>query len=124
MIRRPPRSTRTDTLFPYTTLFRSLATMASAAAVVNRYLLMPNPPLAFCCRHAMRRGVPHLPKTPSDETEYQNRIDQREREGAPEGGADQPQPRQMDEGAAEQRQEQPVSARRPEERGGGKEGVS
>src|SRR3546814_13471282 len=26
MMRRPPRSTRTDTLFPYTTLFRSLAT--------------------------------------------------------------------------------------------------
>src|SRR3546814_9554953 len=25
MIRRPPRSTRTDTLFPYTTLFRSYA---------------------------------------------------------------------------------------------------
>src|SRR3546814_15972632 len=25
MIRRPPRSTRTDTLFPYTTLFRSLS---------------------------------------------------------------------------------------------------
>src|SRR3546814_14962898 len=29
MIRRPPRSTRTDTLFPYTTLFRSLDTHAS-----------------------------------------------------------------------------------------------
>src|SRR3546814_18061529 len=27
MIRRPPRSTRTDTLFPYTTLFRSLRGM-------------------------------------------------------------------------------------------------
>src|SRR3546814_3124354 len=26
MIRRPPRSTRTDTLFPYTTLFRSIPT--------------------------------------------------------------------------------------------------
>src|SRR3546814_7468717 len=26
MIRRPPRSTRTDTLFPYTTLFRSAGT--------------------------------------------------------------------------------------------------
>src|SRR3546814_9459207 len=26
MIRRPPRSTRTDTLFPYTTLFRSCRT--------------------------------------------------------------------------------------------------
>src|SRR3546814_9769152 len=27
-IRRPPRSTRTDTLFPYTTLFRSIASPA------------------------------------------------------------------------------------------------
>src|SRR3546814_10843837 len=27
MIRRPPRSTRTDTLFPYTTLFRSAASL-------------------------------------------------------------------------------------------------
>src|SRR3546814_2739077 len=30
MIRRPPRSTRTDTLFPYTTLFRSRAKAAAA----------------------------------------------------------------------------------------------
>src|SRR3546814_12335327 len=30
MIRRPPRSTRTDTLFPYTTLFRSQRTADSA----------------------------------------------------------------------------------------------
>src|SRR3546814_2307248 len=29
MIRRPPRSTRTDTLFPYTTLFRSACNAAS-----------------------------------------------------------------------------------------------
>src|SRR3546814_12658717 len=29
MIRRPPRSTRTDTLFPYTTLFRSLRAIFS-----------------------------------------------------------------------------------------------
>src|SRR3546814_1064773 len=27
MIRRPPRSTRTDTLFPYTTLFRSIGAL-------------------------------------------------------------------------------------------------
>src|SRR3546814_5315334 len=33
MIRRPPRSTRTDTLFPYTTLFRSPA--AEAAQIRN-----------------------------------------------------------------------------------------
>src|SRR3546814_1794557 len=30
MIRRPPRSTRTDTLFPYTTLFRSVWRMEKA----------------------------------------------------------------------------------------------
>src|SRR3546814_20885505 len=30
MIRRPPRSTRTDTLFPYTTLFRSYALVLAA----------------------------------------------------------------------------------------------
>src|SRR3546814_1106179 len=29
MIRRPPRSTRTDTLFPYTTLFRSVDQVAA-----------------------------------------------------------------------------------------------
>src|SRR3546814_10752146 len=34
MIRRPPRSTRTDTLFPYTTLFRSEATTAAASGVI------------------------------------------------------------------------------------------
>src|SRR3546814_1746046 len=33
MIRRPPRSTRTDTLFPYTTLFRSLAPPPGATAI-------------------------------------------------------------------------------------------
>src|SRR3546814_13620464 len=46
MIRRPPRSTRTDTLFPYTTLFRSLLALgilqqleARAAACVERHEL-------------------------------------------------------------------------------------
>src|SRR3546814_3074070 len=32
MIRRPPRSTRTDTLFPYTTLFRSSSFASGVAA--------------------------------------------------------------------------------------------
>src|SRR3546814_10787094 len=37
MIRRPPRSTRTDTLFPYTTLFRSeLARLADEIAHHDR----------------------------------------------------------------------------------------
>src|SRR3546814_17889882 len=35
MIRRPPRSTRTDTLFPYTTLFRSLKTNQQIPGIVT-----------------------------------------------------------------------------------------
>src|SRR3546814_107173 len=46
MIRRPPRSTRTDTLFPYTTLFRSLD--AELGHVVERGL-------------RVRHGQPVLP---------------------------------------------------------------
>src|SRR3546814_1352075 len=43
MIRRPPRSTRTDTLFPYTTLFRSHSLLRTrrpdaAAAAYRRQL--------------------------------------------------------------------------------------
>src|SRR3546814_19343832 len=34
MIRRPPRSTRTDTLFPYTTLFRSVCAVSPATRVL------------------------------------------------------------------------------------------
>src|SRR3546814_11642365 len=37
MLRRPPRSTRTDTLFPYTTLFRSsIASNESIASVMRK----------------------------------------------------------------------------------------
>src|SRR3546814_1430048 len=39
MIRRPPRSTRTDTLFPYTTLFRSHSPSTVGSS--------PEPPQAF-----------------------------------------------------------------------------
>src|SRR3546814_9904640 len=39
MIRRPPRSTRTDTLFPYTTLFRSEYAPASSRAGASGHLL-------------------------------------------------------------------------------------
>src|SRR3546814_18481157 len=39
MIRRPPRSTRTDTLFPYTTLFRSAALHLRAEALGARVLV-------------------------------------------------------------------------------------
>src|SRR3546814_19204994 len=35
MIRRPPRSTRTDTLFPYTTLFRSCGCFVLSQALIQ-----------------------------------------------------------------------------------------
>src|SRR3546814_11866164 len=38
MIRRPPRSTRTDTLFPYTTLFRSHGCIYCYARPTHAYL--------------------------------------------------------------------------------------
>src|SRR3546814_15073704 len=38
MIRRPPRSTRTDTLFPYTTLFRSDLLVALATSNADEHL--------------------------------------------------------------------------------------
>src|SRR3546814_9650347 len=37
MVRRPPRSTRTDTLFPYTTLFRSAGPLRSTDSFFSPY---------------------------------------------------------------------------------------
>src|SRR3546814_7026087 len=43
MIRRPPRSTRTDTLFPYTTLFRSIpGTKGLSLYIVPKFLVNPD----------------------------------------------------------------------------------
>src|SRR3546814_19542054 len=49
MIRRPPRSTRTDTLFPYTTLFRS--TGAEAEGVTDGELALCEVELALPASH-------------------------------------------------------------------------
>src|SRR3546814_20574272 len=38
MIRRPPRSTRTDTLFPYTTLFRSLVQAQNQLRTADQHI--------------------------------------------------------------------------------------
>src|SRR3546814_16265875 len=44
MIRRPPRSTRTDTLFPYTTLFRSNYILdANVDKHITETILYPTP---------------------------------------------------------------------------------
>src|SRR3546814_6900073 len=56
MIRRPPRSTRTDTLFPYTTLFRSrigpISSILATAFCPTRLLIMLK-----CCSTSFARIV-------------------------------------------------------------------
>src|SRR3546814_520808 len=66
MIRRPPRSTRTDTLFPYTTLFRSLGlrfTQANALThmckVVARAAIAEPASIAF--HKEWNRSAPQQP---------------------------------------------------------------
>src|SRR3546814_6583734 len=60
MIRRPPRSTRTDTLFPYTTLFRSIRKGQN-----GEFQLMPKPTdsrgLAVLPRNSSANGGMMLP---------------------------------------------------------------
>src|SRR3546814_4794766 len=57
MIRRPPRSTRTDTLFPYTTLFRSTCSTERRTNGVVSYgkatLTSAGKPLAIVCTSAL-----------------------------------------------------------------------
>src|SRR3546814_1593359 len=43
MIRRPPRSTRTDTLFPYTTLFRSCRASSPTTCCGSKAKSTPSP---------------------------------------------------------------------------------
>src|SRR3546814_19656344 len=60
MIRRPPRSTRTDTLFPYTTLFRSpsSAQVRPGAVRIQRRLPGGHQSLCHSRRARGRRGQP------------------------------------------------------------------
>src|SRR3546814_16527455 len=59
MIRRPPRSTRTDTLFPYTTLFRSLFCWGRARnrAIARRSSLAVQPDAAGILPHGFSEAV-------------------------------------------------------------------
>src|SRR3546814_9981764 len=50
MIRRPPRSTRTDTLFPYTTLFRSAVNLDPPFQDIDEFLALMAHQLAELAR--------------------------------------------------------------------------
>src|SRR3546814_19020503 len=62
MIRRPPRSTRTDTLFPYTTLFRSYLQPISFRTLTRSYLAF----LRGSARNAFARADPFLVEPPGN----------------------------------------------------------
>src|SRR3546814_4700511 len=60
MLRRPPRSTRTDTLFPYTTLFRSRRRAVQAALHPRggeQRLPRPDPAGPAGLRHGLQRAA-------------------------------------------------------------------
>src|SRR3546814_18804096 len=55
MIRRPPRSTRTDTLFPYTTLFRSEVARDGAGSTIRAWDVSQDCITEHDRRHALLR---------------------------------------------------------------------
>src|SRR3546814_3565688 len=59
MIRRPPRSTRTDTLFPYTTLFRSLAGACGRSFRSAWTAIVPQPRRSGTLSSTARRSEEH-----------------------------------------------------------------
>src|SRR3546814_7965528 len=63
MIRRPPRSTRTDTLLPYTTLFRSQEADEFNAVNGNQFIadLMPKKPIYTAMLTDSARSVIGMP---------------------------------------------------------------
>src|SRR3546814_6135088 len=89
MIRRPPRSTRTDTLFPYTTLFRSpksdrgrrrldaeraLQAWQAEDAVTRATIILRVPGIYGPGRMPVERLRKGLPVVSGDESSYTNRI--------------------------------------------------
>src|SRR3546814_20620782 len=70
MIRRPPRSTRTDTLFPYTTLFRSRSDRHSMTCCSHDLEVPAQPPCAGRCERG--RPLVHLQVADSAVTPSRN----------------------------------------------------
>src|SRR3546814_2954077 len=66
MIRRPPRSTRTDTLFPYTTLFRSLI---SPPPFASRTVPLPTLRVGRINSHAAATASSRQPGASADRSE-------------------------------------------------------
>src|SRR3546814_14256054 len=70
MIRRPPRSTRTDTLFPYTTLFRSARAPRPARRPHQRATARTVLGPLDRPQGRLRRAAPRLMETPMDTRDF------------------------------------------------------
>src|SRR3546814_11224706 len=70
MLRRPTRSTRTDTLVPYTTLFRSKGSPKSTVKAYwrQRFALVLQRYTAACVRERAQRAVVREPAVSGDES--------------------------------------------------------
>src|SRR3546814_13853936 len=64
MIRRPPRSTRTDTLFPYTTLFRS--ERCALIELLDALPLVVGKPREHLGRHVFAQPLGRVPDADDD----------------------------------------------------------
>src|SRR3546814_15473325 len=83
MIRRPPRSTRTDTLFPYTTLFRSWESAPPQASPAGRSPRRPRvrssdvarPHAARCAIRRRERSRAHLSEHAFGDDDHISRLE-------------------------------------------------
>src|SRR3546814_14743570 len=89
MIRRPPRSTRTDTLFPYTTLFRSPGLRQRPSGIRDEQLVLQ--PDTRADRSVEEQGPLRKDRLPSAEAARRrsrapaSRTDRREADDADDG---------------------------------------
>src|SRR3546814_13746080 len=78
MIRRPPRSTRTDTLFPYTTLFRSILGVPRTAVATD----VERPDVATALRKIVEPRSPVEPQRVGDAARQRRTMQQQHRGAA------------------------------------------
>src|SRR3546814_2444273 len=83
MIRRPPRSTRTDTLFPYTTLFRSPVAIKLPNDVKNKEDKYRSCKKLRACQDAAHAGIDAADGKQPNANGEQHHSDRKDRYFAP-----------------------------------------
>src|SRR3546814_12038106 len=84
MLRRPPRSTRTDTLFPYTTLFRSILDPVGTLSALPEGNAPDEIVIVSQTTGGDERSPPWEPEGSPDEPSFDIHVEKDERERNPE----------------------------------------